>query len=143
MNIITGKSSGRVAISRLPVGSDLLEGIDLLAVKAGFKTATVQFIGAVRKAVVQAYDERLGEYMDTSFQGPLEILSGAGNISLKDGEPFAHVHVVLGDLTGKCFGGHLAFGTEVFIAEVVLTEIATNSPLERKQDGQTGLAVWI
>ncbi len=142
MNIITGQSTGKVSICRLPVGSDLLEGINLVAAKAGFKTATVQFIGAVRKAVVQAYDERVGEYISTHLEGPLEILSGSGNISLKDGEPFAHIHVVLGDLAGKCFGGHLAAGAEVFIAEVILTEIAADSPLERKQDDQTGLAVW-
>ncbi len=47
-----------------------------------------------------------------SVKGPIAILSAQGTIGLeKNGNLFTHVHAVLGDKTGKIFGGHLVKGT--------------------------------
>jgi predicted DNA-binding protein with PD1-like motif len=62
-----------------------------------------------------------------------------GNISLKDGEPFAHIHVSLGGPDGKLYGGHLVEG-EVFVAEVFIQELL-GEPLERKPQ-DNGLSLW-
>ena len=142
MNLYTGRMTGRVALARVPEGADLLASVNQMASEAGFKSASVQFIGAVRKAVVQVFDQAKREYVTLNLAGPLEIVTGTGNVSLKDGQPFAHVHAVFSDLRGVCSGGHLAPGTEVFMAEVVLAEIDTDRPLERKLDRATGLALW-
>ena len=140
--VFTGKSTGRVAMARLLQGSDLLAEINNLAAQAGFKAAKVQFIGAVRKAVIQVLDQAKKEYVTYNLEGPLEIVSGSGNVSLKDGKPFAHVHVALAGLDGKCVGGHVAPGTEVYLTELALVELMMDKPLERKMDKELGLAIW-
>ncbi len=142
MKTFTGKATGRVAVARFTEGSDLLLGVNELAARAGFNAAAVQFIGAARKAVIQVFDQAKNEYVTINLQGPLEIASGTGNVSLKDGKPFAHIHVVAAGLDGKCFGGHVAIGTEVFLTEVTLTELLMDEPLERKLDEKTGLSLW-
>jgi predicted DNA-binding protein with PD1-like motif len=142
MHVFTGKTSGRVAVARLTQGSDLLDEINRLAERAGFAAATVQFIGALRKAVVLVLDQDTKEYLNIDVPGPLEIVSGSGNISLRDGKPFAHVHVVVSGLDGKCIGGHVANGCEVYLTELVLTELAMDKPLERTLDKEVGVAVW-
>lgn len=140
--VFTGKASGRVAVARLTQGSDLLDEINSLAERVGFNTATVQFIGALRKAVLMALDQDTREYLTINVPGPLEIVSGSGNVSLRDGKPFAHVHVVVSGLDGKCFGGHVANGCEVYLTELVLTELSMDKPLERTLDKEIGVAVW-
>ena len=47
-----------------------------------------------------------------SVEGPIGILSAQGTIGLEEnGDLFTHVHALLGDKTGKIFGGHLVKGT--------------------------------
>lgn len=142
MVVFEGKSTGRVAVARLMRGSDLLQGIQSLAEKVGFRAATVQFIGALSKAVVQILDQDTKQYISHAVPGPVEVVSGTGNVSQKDGVPFAHVHVALAGLDGKCVGGHVGSGTEVYLIELVLSELSTEPPLVRKPDAEIGVAVW-
>lgn len=142
MKVFTGRSTGRVVAARFTEGSDLLDSVNQLAAQAGFSAATVQFIGAAHKAIVQILDQATKQYVTVNVPGPLEITCGTGNVSLKDGKPFAHIHVTVSDTEGHCFGGHVAPGTELFLAEVVLTELAMDTPLERRADPATGIAVW-
>jgi predicted DNA-binding protein with PD1-like motif len=72
----------------------------------------------------------------------MEIVSLYGNISLKDGKPFAHVHVVLSDAKGNGRGGHLLPGrTPVFACELIIEEFDGEPPV-RLNDENTGLALW-
>lgn len=142
MKVFTGKSTGRVIVAKLEEGADLLESVNQLAAQAGLDAASVQFIGAAHKAIVQVLDQATKKYVTVNVPGPVEITCGAGNVSLKDGKPFAHIHVTLSDLQGRCFGGHVATGTELYLAEVVLTELAMDTPLERRANPVTGIATW-
>jgi predicted DNA-binding protein with PD1-like motif len=142
MRVFTGKSTGRVAVARLIQGSDLLESVNSLAAQVGFKAVTVQFIGAVQKVAFQILNQDTKQYFTHNLAGPLEILSGSGNVSLKDGKPFAHIHDVVAGLDGKCLGGHVATGTEVYLIELTLAELEMDAPLERTPDERIGVPVW-
>ena len=63
------------------------------------------------------------------------------NISMRDGKPFVHVHILLSDAEGKVFGGHLMKGTKLFACEVTIDEFE-GEQLERGQDERTGLFLW-
>ena len=102
----------------------------------------VEAIGAVSRARLGFYNQETREYQFFSIEQPLEILKLAGNISIKDGEPMVHAHVVLGDKDGKSFGGHLAPGTTVFACECMIG-VFEGTVLERKSDGETGLPLWL
>ncbi len=84
-------------------------------------------------------DER--RYVDMEIKKNVEILSGLGNISLKDGKPFVHLHLVLGQEDGSCVGGHAMPGCVIFAAEAALFAL-DGLPLEREYDPETGLALW-
>jgi len=71
----------------------------------------------------------------------LEIASCTGNISIKDGETFVHLHIVLAGRDGKAFGGHLMPGTRVFAAEYFIMDLA-GKKLHRVKDPYTGLPLW-
>ena len=70
-----------------------------------------------------------------------EIVALAGNLSRRDGDHAAHVHLTLAASDGRAFGGHAAPGCVVFACELVVTELL-GQPLERVHDEVTGLPLW-
>ncbi len=133
--------SGNLALLRLPPGSDLLQGIRDAARELGITAASVNVIGAVRRLVYGFYDQEAHEYGTLHHEGELEIASAMGNVSVKDGEPFVHLHIVATGTDGRALGGHLMEGTETFVAEVAFHVFRGDAPV-REDDAETGLAVW-
>jgi predicted DNA-binding protein with PD1-like motif len=131
----------RTFVGRIPHGSDLLNSLTDFVKEKGIKLGRLQMIGAVQRAVAGFYDSEAEKYENFVFEKPMEVLSFTGNVSLKDGQPFIHAHITLGDEKGQSFGGHLMEGTTVFAAEFIIQEFE-GEDLERKFDKTTGLALW-
>jgi len=131
----------RLFVGRIPHGDDLLNSLTAFVREKGIRMGRLKMIGAVQKAVVGFYDEKEGKYINIQFDKPMEVLNLTGNVSIKDGEPFIHAHVTLGDEKGQSFGGHLMEGTVVFAAEFVVEEFE-GQDLERTFDKTTRLALW-
>jgi len=132
-------SRGRNLMFRIPEGEEFLTFINKFAEKHNILVGTVTAIGTLRNPKIGYFEEESSRYKVIELSGIYELLSALGNISLKDGKPFAHVHVTLGDRDGKVWGGHLIEG-EVFVAEVIIHELL-GEPLERKPQ-ENGLMLW-
>jgi len=130
---------GRIFLLRVPEGEDLLSFVNRFAEEKGVKTAIVKGIGSLRNPVVGYYLEEIKNYKRIELLGTFEMLTLLGNVSLKDGKPFAHLHVTLGNANGDVFGGHLIEG-EVFVAELYVQELL-GKPLVRKDMGNN-LSLW-
>jgi predicted DNA-binding protein with PD1-like motif len=133
---------GRKIMGRLAQGEDLLAALGAVCRTHGISLGEVQAIGAVSKARVGYYHQGAQKYQFLELNRPLEILALIGNVSLKDGQPFVHAHVTLGDEDGHAFGGHLAEGTVVFAGEFVLQEYGSPQPFTRQLDEATGPFLW-
>ncbi|WP_297501438.1 PPC domain-containing DNA-binding protein [Thermococcus sp.] len=132
-------SRGRNFMFRVPEGRELLNFVNDFARRHNVLIGNVTGIGSLRNPKIGYFDEEAGEYRVTELSGLYELVSLSGNISLKDGEPFAHIHVALGGPDGKLYGGHLVEG-EVFVAELFIQELL-GEPLERKPQ-ENGLTLW-
>jgi predicted DNA-binding protein with PD1-like motif len=88
-----------------------------------------------------SYDQTGKTYGEFALEQPLEITALAGNLSRRDGDHAAHVHLTLAASDGRAFGGHAAPGCVVFACELVVTELL-GQPLERVHDEVTGLPLW-
>lgn len=130
-----------ILMGRLPHGSDLLEALTAVCLEGNITLGQIRAIGAVSKASIGYYNQQRREYEFISFDRPLEITSLIGNVSLREGKPFVHAHVNLGDAIGNSFGGHLAPGTSVFACEFII-ESFEGTPLMRTYDEETGLQLW-
>lgn len=128
-------------IGQLKRGTDLLKGITDYIVKNKITIGEIRGLGAVSKAVVKYFNQSTGEYETITFDEHLEILSLYGNISIIEYDPFAHVHVTLGNKKGQAFGGHLAEGSIVYVAEIMIHEFE-GKKLVRERDDKTGLYLW-
>jgi predicted DNA-binding protein with PD1-like motif len=139
MSVFEYKASNEFIV-RVEHNSDLVQSITELARNKGIKAANFTAIGALKRARLGYYDQKNHEYREIKVDLPHEIASCVGNISLKDGEPFTHAHVVLADEKGNTKAGHLLEGI-VFAAEVHLRQLEGPN-LERKYDEVTGLSLW-
>lgn len=132
---------GRTLLIRLPHGEDLLGALNGICRKMRIGSGVINVIGAVKNAVVGYYHQDTKEYQAIPLDQTWEIASCSGNISVKDGSPIVHAHIVLSDETGKAVGGHLMPGTEIFAAEASILELK-GQPLVRRTDDTTGLPLW-
>jgi predicted DNA-binding protein with PD1-like motif len=132
---------GPIHIVRLNTGEDLLNGITSYATEAGISAAWLTYLGAVSRAALRYYDQDAREYRDFELDQHLEVLSGVGNVSILDGEPFVHTHAAFADEAGRAFGGHLNAGTTVWALEIRLQELVGDA-LVREPDDCTSLSLW-
>jgi predicted DNA-binding protein with PD1-like motif len=134
-------AAGTIHLLRLSTGSDLYDSITAYGREHSIEVAWVNFLGAVRRASLRYYDQDAKEYRDYVLARHLEVVSGVGNLSLLDGDPFLHIHAALSDEDGAGFGGHVNSGTEVFAIEVMIHELEGDPPV-RLPDECTGLTLW-
>ncbi len=138
---MNGHTVRRTFVGQLPLGADLYEGLTAIAQREKIHMGRIQGLGATTHAVVAYYDQAERKYNSMEFPGGMEILNLHGNISLRDGKPFVHAHIVLGDPQGKVFGGHLLPGTKVFAFEVFI-DVFEGEEFSRQQEDTTGLYLW-
>lgn len=130
----------REFLCRLPYDSDLLLALEDLAKKLGVKTGVFTLLGALKTATLLYYMQSEKKYIKLTFDFPLEIVSGVGNIAMMNGDLIIHAHLVLADKEGRCYGGHLTKGSKVFSCEVHLKELTPT--MQRSYDNITGLNLF-
>ena len=131
---------GKELMVRLRQDADLIQSITELASSKGIEAGSFTVIGALKRAKLGYYYQKNRKYREMGVESPHELVSCVGNLSLSEGKPFVHAHVVLADEKGNTKAGHLLEGI-VFAAEVHLRQLE-GPKLERKYDEVTGLWLW-
>jgi predicted DNA-binding protein with PD1-like motif len=135
--MLKGGKLSSVIVERFQTGEDILERLNALSRWNNIHAGSFTGIGAVEKATVGAFIGE-GQYTGVELQGPLEILSCTGNISLKDGVQFVHAHIALADTKGTAYGGHVMPGCIVGGTFEVTIHVY-DMELTRKSDARTQL----
>ncbi|MDD3012272.1 MAG: DNA-binding protein [Candidatus Gastranaerophilales bacterium] len=146
----------KIIMGRLSYDADLLEELTNFCNKNNIKTGWISVIGAVKNIKLGFYDQKMHQYVypsdedfvksDFKKQNPelpdYEISSCMGNISIRDGKSFLHLHVVVSDRNGRCFGGHLMPGTIIYAGEFTI-QVFKGEELVRGIDNETNLPLWV
>ncbi len=127
-------------MARLDFGAEIVESITSLAEKLGVEAGVFSAIGALKEAELGYYEQDTHRYKTIEIEGPVELASCQGNISIRDGRVFVHAHAALADHVGGLQGGHLHNGT-IFAAEICIHELK-GKPLIRTHDPITDLYLW-
>jgi uncharacterized protein len=122
---------------RMEKGEEIMECIKNFCREKGIKNGKVSAIGACDQVILGIFKPEKGIYIKKEFCGDYEIISLTGNISIKENEAFAHIHVSLGDENFHLIGGHLFQAKVSVTCEFFIEEF--NSDIERKYDKETGL----
>jgi predicted DNA-binding protein with PD1-like motif len=109
---------------RFDIGDDLIPALSNWCVgNSVHAAAVVAGIGMLKDMTIGRYDG--AEYSTRKVGESSEILSLQGDISMKEGEPFVHLHVSLADEEFRAVGGHLFGGTVSMTIEMLLIEMET------------------
>ncbi len=123
----------------LKKGDDFFEKIMEGFRASGFPAATVSGIGSLTQITLGYFDREQKVYHKKYLDKIYELISATGNISLKDGAPFAHIHVTIGDSDYKVYGGHLFSAIVAVTGEIELRRV--DAPLERKYTADLNMAL--
>lgn len=106
-------------------GEEFLEGMAQVARDENIEVAGFTAIGGFSETVLGFYNEETKDFDPIPFEADqVEVLSLMGEITLDNGEPHVHGHVVVGTRDGRAFGGHLLKGVIKPIAIVNVFELA-------------------
>ncbi|WP_333649802.1 PPC domain-containing DNA-binding protein [Lacrimispora sp.] len=128
-------------VVRLDRGDEILLSLIRLCREEGIRLASVTGLGAVDTVQLGVFDTEKKQYYSREYQGLYEIASLMGSITQKEGDPYLHLHMVIGNPhTGECHGGHLSRGVISATGELIITEIP--GTVERREDEAIGLNLF-
>jgi len=132
-------SSEKTHVLIFETGEEVLSTLQRFAKDNGLAASRFTAIGAFSSATLGYFDWEQKDYEKIAINEQVEVLSLLGDISLEDGEPKVHAHVVVGKRDGSAHGGHLLQAYVRPTLEIILTE----SPgyLKRSFDPNSGLTL--
>jgi predicted DNA-binding protein with PD1-like motif len=123
----------------LATGDEIMSSIASFATEHSVGATQFTAIGALSRVVVAFFDWPTRKYQNVEFREQVEVLSLLGDITLEQGKPKVHAHIVLGRTDASAHGGHLVEGVVRPTMEIIVTE--TPSHLRRRFDSESGLSL--
>jgi len=117
--------------------TSLTEGLLAIAKRQRIKTAGIEAIGGVNRLRLGYYNSKARRYEEHEYDEFMEVASLIGNVTLKDEQPFLHLHGTFGKRDMSVIGGHVISGTVFPLLEALFTE-TVNRAL-RRFDEKSGL----
>ncbi|MCX8028218.1 MAG: DNA-binding protein [Thermodesulfovibrionales bacterium] len=129
---------GSIYQGRLNKGDELVSSLTDFLKSNNIKAGLINGIGALTSAKLGFYNSIEKKYEDIELNEGLEIVSLSGNVTLKGGEIFPHIHVVLSRADFSTLGGHLFAPSKIFAFEFEIFEFVGET-FKRAYDEDTGL----
>jgi uncharacterized protein len=126
-------------IYSLKAGARIPDDIVAIARREKISSARVEAIGGVGELRLAYFNHETKKYEEHDFQEFLEVTSLLGNITLKDGKQFLHVHGTFGRRDLTVLAGHIIDAKVFPLLEVVITP--TKNRALRRFDDSIGLNV--
>jgi len=114
-------SSGNTHFIKLDKGEDVLASLTEYINLRDITSGTLSAIGVLSDVEIGYYELEKGAYIKKVLTGDYELLSLTGNVGLLNNATHPHIHVILGDSSFNCHGGHLFKATVGITCELFLT----------------------
>ena len=124
----------------LAKGDFINQTFESFAESKGVGCAWLNGIGALENPEIGYYSIKDKKYHRKQFKGEFELTSLIGDITMKDGKPFAHTHITFSDTDYQVYGGHL-FDAKITAAGEFLIQIGTEG-ITREMNHSIGLPLW-
>ncbi len=124
----------------LEKGDEILESLYKIAKDIDIKSCWINGIGAAENIILGAYPLSEKKYIKKDFNGEYELTGIIGNITIKENEPFVHIHTTISDEDCNAFGGHLFSAVVTATCEIMLTLM--NKTINRVECNEVGLYLW-
>ena len=126
-------------IYSLKAGARIPDDILAIVKREKMVTARVEAIGGVNELRLAYFDHDGKRYEEHDFKEFLEVTGLLGNVTLKDGKLFLHIHGTFGRRDLSTLAGHVMTAKVFPLLEVVITP--TKNRALRRFDDELGLNV--
>ena len=127
---ITRKPMKTISL-RLKPGTDIRKRLEALAKEKSISAAVI--LGAVG-SLTQVCLRFAGQEHHTLIVGRHEILTLSGMLSIEG----VHLHMSVSDAQGRCIGGHVVYGCEVYTTLEMAIALLPQTQFRRTFDPDTG-----
>lgn len=134
------KLEGEVFVLVLDIGEEIISTLTRFVEQQNIQAGSLSAIGALRNFELGYYFLDKKEYGRKKFEPIAELVSFQGNIGVREGKSFLHVHAALGREDYSLVAGHLFSGIVAVTAEVILNPLSGR--MERTYDERTGLFLF-
>lgn len=121
----------------LTTGEEVMSSVTAFATEHQVRATQFTAIGALSRVVVAFFDWPTRQYRTIPIDEQVEVLSLLGDVTLDQGKPKVHAHIVLGKADATAHGGPLTEGLVRPTLEIIMTETPTR--LRRRFDSESGL----
>ena len=128
------------AYMTLAKGDNINKTFESFAEIKGVGCAWLNGIGAFENPEIGYYSIENKTYHRKQFKGEFELTSLIGDITMKEGKPFAHTHITFSDTYYKVYGGHL-FDAKITAAGEFFIQLGTDD-ITREMNHSIGLPLW-
>ena len=128
-------------VLRLDPGEEIVSSLTRLVADENIALASVSAIGAANDVTIGIFNTAEKKYYSQRYQGDYEISALVGSVTRKEGEPYLHLHITIGNpVTGQVHAGHLT--SAVISATLELFLQVWDGQVGRKFSDQVGLNLF-
>ncbi len=128
-------------VLRLDPGEEIVASLIRLVEQEQVQLGSVTAIGAANDVTIGIFSTQEKQYHARRYQGDYEISALVGNVTRKEGEPYLHLHITIGNpVTGEVHAGHLTSATISATLELFLQ--VWDGQVGRKFSDQVGLNLF-
>ena len=128
-------------VLRLDPGEEIVASLTRLVQQENVQLGTVSALGAAGDVTIGIFNTKEKQYYSQRYQGDYEISALVGNVTRKEGEPYLHLHITIGNpVTGEVHAGHLS--SAVISATLELFLQVWDGQVGRKFSDQVGLNLF-
>ncbi len=135
--LVEETATHRTFVLAFDKGDEVQEQLARFASEQKVVAGELRGIGGFSEVTLAYFEKKTMQYEPIPVREQVEVVSIAGNITLADGKPKVHAHVVIGKKDGSTMAGHLLSARVWPTLELFATAYAT--PVERKTDSETKL----
>ena len=128
-------------VLRLDPGEEIVASLTRLVEQEQVQLGSVTAIGAANDVTIGIFSTQEKRYHARRYQGDYEISALVGNVTRKEGEPYLHLHITIGNpVTGEVHAGHLTSATISATLELFLQ--VWDGQVGREFSDQVGLNLF-
>lgn len=127
-------------VIRLDKGQEIMSVLKQFCKDKNITAGTIQGIGAGENLNIGFFNTKTKQYEVKNIKDCVEITSLLGNITIKDNEPFIHLHITTADSFHSVSGGHLLSGEIALTGEIFLKPL--NTKIKRVFDPEMGISTF-
>ena len=128
-------------VLRLDPGEEIVASLTRLVEQENVQLGSVSAIGAAGDVTIGIFSTREKQYHSQRYQGDYEISALVGNVTRREGKPYLHLHITIGNpVTGEVHAGHLT--SAVISATLELFLQVWDGQVDRKFSDTVGLNLF-